>query len=593
MKRNKYTLGVMAAAALLSASCTDFSDYNEAFSSGSQESQQTLWQNIQSDANLTQFAELVRLSGFDKQLNGDQYYTVFAPLNGTFDADYQRYRALPADTILQRFVYSHVANFSREATGTIDQAIHSLNDKSFRLQNDADNGGYSYGSNHLATVNRPGSNGLLHTMNGAVEFRPNVYEYIFDAVGCDSVKNFFAKYEVKTLNLKKSTEGDINEMGLMEYTDSVFDISNVMTDRDHLNARITVEDSSYTMILPTNRAYADAYNKIKSYFNYHAQTPYTKFSGQVSTDMTQTVETEYLSDSLTRMFIAQSMFFNNNSRYNRWTQGNLTTPQDTLVSTVYQYFSNGRDFVAPSSPYVTQKVALSNGEAHVIDSLPIKPWEGWCPGYYVSATNNSTRAHIDGMTPNNITASYSDFNWARYTLPEGYTGIRYLECLVSTDRSAPKLDFYMPNTLSTTYYLYVVMVPSDVYTLSRDRRKSYKFSVSMTYGDANGKLKEEKFKAADGTVNFISDSTKIDTMLIGKVTLPIAYAYIPKSDNEATIAPYVHIESTRNKLSNRTGEWDLYDNRLRIAGVMLIPEDFHEEWRRLNITSETEEAEEE
>lgn len=591
MKRNKYTLGVMAAAALLSASCTDFSDYNESYSSGLPESHQTLWQNIQADGNLTQFAELVRLSGFDKQLNGDQYYTVFAPLNGTFDADYQRYRAMDPDTILQRFVYSHVASYSREAMGTIDQAIHSLNDKSFRLQNDADNGGYSYGNNHLTTINQPGINGLLHKMNGAVEFLPNVYEYIFDATGCDSVRNFFAKYEVKTLNTKKSTEGDINEMGLMEYTDSVFDISNLMTAT--LNARINVEDSSYTMLLPNDKAYGDAYAKIKSYFNYSAKTPYTKFANNTVTNYEQEVDTEYLSDSLTRMFIAQSMFVNNHSRYNRWIQGDLTTPQDTLITTSYAVFSNGRDFLAPYSPYVTQTVALSNGQAHVLDSLPVKPWEGWCPGRAVSATSNTYRAHIDGMTPNNIRATYNDFNWARYTLPEGYTGISYLECLVSSDRSAPKLDFYMPNTLSTTYYLYVVMVPADAYTLSRDQRKSYKFSVSMTYGDANGKLKEEKFKAPDGTTNFISDSTKIDTMLIGKVSLPIAYAYIPKSDNEATIAPYVHVESTRNKLSNRTGEWDLYDNRLRIAGVMLIPEDYHEEWRRLNITSETEEAEEE
>lgn len=591
MKRNKYTIGVMAAAALLSASCTDFSDYNESYTSGTPESQQTLWQNIQANGNLKQFAELVKLSGFDKDLDGDQYYTVWAPLDGTFDADYQRYRGLAPDTILSRFVYSHVANFRHDAIGQIDGPIHSLNEKSFKFANDTTNGGYLYGSNHLATVNEPGINGLLHTMSGAVEFLPNVYEYIFDAQGCDSVKNFFSKYERKTLNLRKSTEGDINERGLMEYTDSVFDISNDMT--TELRARIGVEDSSYTMLLPNDKAYGDAYQKIKSYYNYIASTPYQKITSQMTTTETQAVEVEYLSDSLTRMAIARSMFLNNNSRYNRWIHGDKTTPQDTLYTTTSKYYSNGPEFLPPTSPYVKQSVELSNGEVHILDSLPIKPWEGWCPGIGISATSSGTRAKIEGMTPNNIRATGIDFNSERYVLPEGYAGISYLECLVSSDRSAPKLDFYVPNTLATSYFLYVVMVPSDVYVPSKDQRKSYKFSVSMGYGGADGKMKEQSFKAADGTVNFVSDSTKIDTMLIGKVTLPIAYANIPSKESDVTIAPYVHIESTRNKLSNRTGEWDLYDNRLRIAGIMLIPEDYHDLWREKYLTTKSEEAEEE
>ena len=590
MKRNKYTLGVMAAAALLSASCTDFTDYNESYTSGSPESQQTLWQNIQANGNLTQFAELVQRAGFDKNLNGDQYYTVWAPLNGTFDADYQHYRNMNADTVLQRFVYSHVANYSHSATGDISDAVHSLNEKSFKFENDTTNGGYSYGNNHLTAVNQPGINGLLHTMTGSVEFLPKVYEYFFDAQGCDSVKNFFAHYEQKKLNEKKSTEGDINEQGLMEYTDSVFDISNLMT--AELNARIHVEDSNYTMLLPNDKAYGDAYNKIKGYFNYIKSTPYTKITKDVTSDQVQEVDAEYLSDSLTRMTIARSMFFNNNSRYNRWTQGNLTTPQDTLITTGGKLFTNGKEFVSPYSPYVQQKIGLSNGEVQILDSLPIKPWEGWCYTISTQAGSNRNRAKIDGMTPNVIVASGADFNSERYQLPEGYTGLNYLECLVSSDRSAPKLDYYMTGTLATSYYLYVVMVPADVYVYAKDRRKSYKFSVSMTYGGADGKMKTQSFKAADGSANFISDSTKIDTMLIGKITLPIAYANIPSKDSEATIAPYVHIESTRNKLSNRTGEWDLYDNRLRIASIMLIPEDYHELWREKNLTV-NKEAEEE
>ena len=67
-------------------SCTEFSDYNEARTDAQASGNQTLWENIRQNSQLSEFAALIQKSGFDKELSQTQYYTVWAPLNNTFDA---------------------------------------------------------------------------------------------------------------------------------------------------------------------------------------------------------------------------------------------------------------------------------------------------------------------------------------------------------------------------------------------------------------------------------------------------------------------------------------------------------------------------
>ena len=78
MKKNKY-IGVMVLAAgmLATASCSDFDDYNKVVADEEvQSANLTLWENIEQNQQLTDFASLVRRVGFDKELNQTRYYTV-------------------------------------------------------------------------------------------------------------------------------------------------------------------------------------------------------------------------------------------------------------------------------------------------------------------------------------------------------------------------------------------------------------------------------------------------------------------------------------------------------------------------------------
>ena len=101
MKKNKYIgIAMMAAGMLAATSCTDFSDYNETPVDQVPQGNQTLWENIQQDSRLTDFAQLIRKSGYDTELNTPRSLTVWAPANGTFSpADYE---GLSQEDLLRR-----------------------------------------------------------------------------------------------------------------------------------------------------------------------------------------------------------------------------------------------------------------------------------------------------------------------------------------------------------------------------------------------------------------------------------------------------------------------------------------------------------
>ena len=109
MNKNKYIgMAIMAASLLVAASCSDFDDYNKGVADVTASANQTLWQNIQQNPQLSDFASQVKKSGFDQDLDATQYYTVWAPLNGTFNAS--SYQELDKDALLRQFVKNHIAS---------------------------------------------------------------------------------------------------------------------------------------------------------------------------------------------------------------------------------------------------------------------------------------------------------------------------------------------------------------------------------------------------------------------------------------------------------------------------------------------------
>ena len=82
--------------------CADWDDHYEANSALLDSQHKTLWQNIQENENLKEFASLLKKANYDAVLNTSQTYTVWAPLDGSFD--YDRLSQLSDERLLKEYI---------------------------------------------------------------------------------------------------------------------------------------------------------------------------------------------------------------------------------------------------------------------------------------------------------------------------------------------------------------------------------------------------------------------------------------------------------------------------------------------------------
>lgn len=599
MKRNKYILSVMAAAGLMAVSCTDFDDYNESYTAGTADSKQTLWENIQTRENLSQFADLLKKTGFDKNLGRSQFYTVWAPVNGSFDAEYQKYQSADSATIVQRFLKSHVAYYNHMATGKLAESVQTLNEKSFSFTGE---GTYTYDGMPLEEMNLPNVNGILHTIKGSAEFLPSIYEYMQDLQD-DSVWNYFKKAQSEELNLSKSIEGPVVD-GVQTYLDSVMDVRNYLTDQ--LRAYVARDDSSYTMLKLSNKGYEDFYKKVKGYYKYGDKVAFTDFTQDKDPVVTYPEKKEeqssytadavkYLSDSLARFIVAEHFFFNNRAAsggkgYNRWIDGQHGQffVEDTIRTTVGVNMTNGPEILK----YVKDTVRVSNGRVWTLDTLAVHPWDSWSGRIAVLPTMSGYRAKVAATTPVSVRVTSAEIDSSKVDpdLKGQYPSVSYLDCLVTGEKQAPELTLLVDDLLSTDYNVYVVTVPANIKNKSSELPKWYRFEASFSQSSADGTKMEKttfkptnKMKVIDGQGNdFIADSMRVDTIFLGEVKMNLAYRGMPLV-NKRKVYPNFYIRSKRNTVINRDirdlnkqvigKEYDLFDNRLRIASVLFIPKE--------------------
>ena len=88
MKKNQYIrLLLIAPFIALAAACSDYDDWNTVQTDPNPSAEQTLWENITSQSQLSDFTKVLRKAGLEQTLSANRYYTVWAPLDGSFDVD--------------------------------------------------------------------------------------------------------------------------------------------------------------------------------------------------------------------------------------------------------------------------------------------------------------------------------------------------------------------------------------------------------------------------------------------------------------------------------------------------------------------------
>ena len=579
MKVNKY-IGVtmMAAGVLAAASCTDFDDYNKEVADTTASATSTLWENIKQNSQLSDFAQLVQKAGFDDELSQTHYYTVWAPLNGTFDAS--AFQNLGNSSLLRQFVKNHIADYRHSATGALDERVLMLNEKSYDFAGGA---AYTFGEVPVSQANLPSSNGLIHTLQGAVPFYPNLYEFITDstlAIGknIDSLRRYFQKYELTYLDEEASVPGPIVD-GMQTYVDSVMVTENTLWSM--MNVMMTNEDSTYTVLMPTNDAWLKTYNRIKSYYNYAPTTNAEAFQGGniSATPSTLTIDNAYWQDSLASSHLVRNMFFSNNDIYNQWIEGTPSAyGSDTIRSTIRNKFSNPRDILAQAK----QTVELSNGKGYIVDSLAMYPWETYAPEREVLAASNNNIGRV-------ATGSYTTHRVHVIGKDQENEDFSYIHVIPSGGYARPELDLFLPGVLSTTYSFYCVFAyPVDDPNVADSTLLPNRVIFTLNYCDEKGALKDytfldeseenissfqERFNLTDNntnrtTIRAFSNNPKLlkDTVYLGDFTFPVCYAGLGDE-----YRPNIKITSPFSVFNRNL--MAAYTRDLRIAAIIMKPKE--------------------
>ena len=204
----------------LFTSCNDTWDTHYASDSMLKKSDLNLYQYMQTEAELSTFCEMLRITGYDSILSKPNTYTVWAPVNDALSSI-----SLTDTTTVTEIVLNHISLFSYPTSGIDSKEIYMLDKKLVAFKQSAD--GYTFGGKDiiLAKSNVAVSNGILHLLNGYVPYTSNIWEYIGKTPGLDSLRNYLYSQSVYEFDPIASVEIGTNDNNQAIY-DSVIIFTN-------------------------------------------------------------------------------------------------------------------------------------------------------------------------------------------------------------------------------------------------------------------------------------------------------------------------------------------------------------------------------
>jgi len=523
--------GALATMALLAVSaCTD--DHFDI--KNTMGSDKTLWETIESNPNLSDFAGILKrtkvLSNENDHkatitaaelLNQPQSFTMWAPVNGSFNAKAwndtldaaAKYAALGTAEgrtkaldisyyVWSQLVGNHIARFNHEGY-TGKQEIKMMNEKNAIYSGDKFDNVPVQGSTEVA------SNGSLHLLNGVAPFAYNIFDYLGYYPQFSSVNNLIAsRTEIDTL-WNFSTPGALNEKGQMVYVDTVISRRNEIL--GVARASIREEDSTYVALIPTNEAWEQGKEKIGRILKYGARYSYewngADFNRKVLKDQfrldaaTKADPKLTLADSLqqriTEQNMAVNMFFapyymRNIDAKDSAQLNNYVQHADSLISTAGTVFYNAaadgsgknstlNPIFAGLTPY-----RASNGYIYRLTKYDLDPAYAWVKkveylmsrsGFYTILNTNNVRSASGKGTF--VALNESNYNEYRaktdeegkeVTDAEGnvvMTGVKgdistnsYVRFQIDNIQSEMVVNRRLPQVFSTRYEVELVMVPS-------------------------------------------------------------------------------------------------------------------------------------
>ena len=499
--KNWFKGGLLSAIAVMGmVACTD--DHYDIVVTGETEGK-TLWENIQANKSLSDFAAVLSQTSYLKSdmdyptdvakmtyadyLNAPQSLTVWAPVNESFDLQAKldelrsikelyatdRKAATKAEYIFaSQFLDQHIARFNHESQGD-DKEVRMLNAKYVVYDAAARTfDGISFVEGSTAI---PSSNGTLHLLSEASQYAYNIFDYLAADPKFSQVYAVLSdpEFDITSFSPGLSTEGAMNNDGKMEYVDSVY--SNYNTLLNQANAQIKNEDSIYVAVIPTDVAYEAALNEAKKLFNYKSSYSYNWSNIQGDWGFTGTEALKFTAEQIdslatlnakkllfSSMYFTPSMMGENVNRNDAASIIDYCLYNDSVITTNFKTIYNKNK--GGKNP-----LFLGANEA---DVTPIKASNGYI--FAVDAFNmDAAYSHIERreLTPSILaqTNAYYEFvslgSYRNDSIADRFEVKNFTR--VEVQATGKNMDFTisLPSLKSGSYKVSAVLVPTAYHTL--------------------------------------------------------------------------------------------------------------------------------
>ena len=502
-------IGVMSFG--LFAACADDGHFD--ISTGSGTSNQTMWANIQQNDQLQNFKQILQgtyMMRYETDkinpetaktladlLDSPQSFTLWAPLDGTYDAQHyldilEKAKAEYATNgvtsdylkmqyeVANQFVYNHLARFSYESNPN-EQEVNLLNAKKVY---------YSAGANTFNGIQMTGqpvvtSNGTMHILSSYSPFAYNIYDYINAKDNLTNLSDYLLDPDVDhyTFNESASVKGALNENGEQVYVDSVYSHTNDIV--DYCGAQIQNEDSMYVALLPTDAGWDAAVERLKTYFQYNT-TYYYDWSSSTGKFNNASASTAYkldadsLQDRNVRALMFQSAFFSPSIWKNMTVKSDSAAivdyalNADSLISTNNTTFYNSNQGGVNPIFNGLKPEKASNGYIFAVDDYNVQPEYTWMKrqeiegkSTYYLAQPSAESCHCTER--NGSTLTFTKDNQNTYTDPnvadslkkyvyDPYDVSQY-QCFTRDGRNTMTVEYMLSGLLSGSYTIKAIMLP--------------------------------------------------------------------------------------------------------------------------------------
>ena len=533
----------------------------------------TLYEVLVNDPELTDFVEVLNACGphcADSLFNHSRVYTLWAPVNGTFNKD-SIIKETVADTtgnsnrdhVFRTFVEAHIANHLVAANGTLDSdnTILLLNSKNAVFAGDYKSG-YTFSGIELGERNIRVRNGLLHKIVAPSEYKYSIWEYLKIAADVDSVAQYLYRYNETKFNEGASIKGPIVN-GEQTYLDSAFTTSNTWLNSWGGVGNVDSEDSTYIVYVPNNEMWSEMVAKAEKHFNYDFSL----------TSMTEA--TKYERDSLrkyyARLHNLKFMTYSVNEQKH-------VKPTDSMMPA---YRSGKRPLfsIAELEENVIFEKELSNGVFKVVDAMPYKQTDLYHDTIFLEGENTAmwdeTTSKLTDVET--LTAYKSQLNKKDSTLLDvEVSGGAYFN--YPRNDGEATATFRIPKVLSAKYQVAVVFVPKNITNEFADTAQMYPNKYKFTIKQKPGNTPAKTLFSTKSRGEFYTNKFGLDTVYLttdgsrdGERAV-VEFLYSEYYNASAAKDYNVTLEIKSVAAKNAEKEKGInYDTSIRVDKIILIP----------------------